>query len=297
MSREKSFQRPTTVRSLLLAAEQRLAAVGIASARLDAKLLLADALGVETGWLFTHPEFIVADDAPFLARLERREKREPISHILGKREFWSREFIVGPAVLDPRPDSETLIAAILKRLPDHQAPLRLLDLGTGSGCLLLTLLGELPKAVGLGLDQSEEALATARLNAEKLELVERVEFQKGDWNLPLSLDRFEIVLSNPPYIPSADIAGLEEEVRLYEPLAALDGGMDGLDAYRAIIGQLPSLLKPGGLVAFELGIGQEQAVARLLEAAGLQNIESEKDLAGIPRCLLGFAASHYTKAH
>jgi release factor glutamine methyltransferase len=277
----------TNVRSLLLAAEQHLAAVGVSSARLDAKLLLADALSVEPGWLFTHPDFVIEDAAPFLARLERREKREPVSHILGKREFWSREFVVGPAVLDPRPDSETLIAAILKRLPDHKAPLLLLDLGTGSGCLLLTLLGELPNARGLGLDQSEEALAIARSNAERLGLAGRVEFQKGDWNIPLSLDRFDIVLSNPPYIPSDDIAGLEEEVRRYEPLAALDGGMDGLDAYRAITRQLPSLLKPSGLVAFELGIGQEQAVAHLLEAAGLQNIECENDLAGIARCLLG----------
>jgi release factor glutamine methyltransferase len=275
-----------TIRSLLLAAEQRLTAAGVALPRLDARLLLADALSVEAGWLFTHPEFVVEDAASFLTRLARREKREPVSHILGKREFWSREFIIGPAALDPRPDSETLIAAILKRRPDHAAPLRLLDLGAGSGCLLLTLLSELPNSTGIGLDKSEAALALARLNGEKLGLAERVEWQKGDWNEVLSCGKFDIILSNPPYIPSAEIAGLEAEVRLYEPLFALDGGADGLDAYRAIIAQLPDLLKPGGLVAFELGIGQYQAVASLLEAAGWQNIKSKNDLAGIPRCCL-----------
>jgi release factor glutamine methyltransferase len=275
------------VRSLLLSAEQRLTVAGVASPRLDAKLLLADALGVEPSWLFTHPDFVIKDAAPFLTRLERREKREPISHILGKREFWSREFIVGPRVLDPRPDSETLIAAILKRLPDHQAPLRLLDLGTGSGCLLLTLLGELPKASGLGIDQSAIALEVARNNAEGLGLAERAQFQEGDWNKELVLGKFDIIISNPPYIPSADIAMLEPEVRLYEPLAALDGGMDGLNAYRAIIDQLPGLLKPDGLIAFEMGIGQDQALACLLDAAGFKNIEWENDLAGITRCCLG----------
>jgi release factor glutamine methyltransferase len=276
-----------TVRSLLLAAEQRLAAVGVPSARLDAKLLLADALDVEPSWLFTHHDFVIEDAAPFLTHLERREKREPVSHILGKREFWSREFIVGPAVLDPRPDSETLIAAILKRLPDHQAPLRLLDLGTGSGCLLLTLLGELPKARGLGIDQSAIALEVARNNAERLGLAERAQFQEGDWNKELVLSKFDIIISNPPYIPSADIAMLEPEVRLYEPLAALDGGEDGLNAYRTIIDQLPGLLKLDGLIAFEMGIGQDHALAHLLEAAGFNNIERENDLAGITRCCLG----------
>jgi release factor glutamine methyltransferase len=276
----------TSIRSLLLEAEKRLAVTGIASPRLDVKLLLADALGVEPGWLFTHPEHLVEETAPFFARLERRERREPVSHILGKREFWSRDFAVGPSVLDPRPDSETLIAAILKRLPDREAPLRLLDLGAGSGCLLLVLLGELPNAYGVGIDQSEAALELARQNGQKLELMERAEFQLGDWNKNLPVGKFDVVLSNPPYIPSQDIATLEPEVRLYEPLAALDGGEDGLDAYRAIIAQLPGLLKSGGLAAFELGIGQDKSVSRLLEAAGLKNIECEDDMAGIRRCLV-----------
>ena len=208
--------------------------------------------------------------------------RRPISQILGHREFWSLDFEVTEATLDPRPDSETLVAAVLERMA---SPARILDLGTGTGCLLLSLLHERPGAWGLGIDRSPAAAAVAARNARRLGLGARAAFAVSDWDSALS-GTFEAVVSNPPYIPDAEIEGLAPEVAWHEPRSALAGGVDGLDAYRRIARVLPSLLAPGGLAALEVGAGQAPDVARLLAAEGLVEIATAHDLASVERVVL-----------
>ena len=281
-----SPQEAPTLRALLEGAAARLKAAGIDSARLDARILAGAALGYSRDQLLIH----AAEPAPtaalprFEALLARRLDREPVSRILGRREFWSLEFALTPDTLDPRPDSETLVEAVLELAPRHR-PLALLDLGTGSGCLLLALLSELPLALGVGIDRSAGAVAAASANAERLGLTGRARFQRADWRDGVS-GRYDIILSNPPYIPDGDIPGLEPEVARFDPLAALAGGTDGLDAYRLLAPMLPDLLTEPGTVAFEVGAGQAAAVAALLEAAGLLPAGSRRDLAGIERCVV-----------
>lgn len=264
----------------------RFQAVGIDTARLDARLLVAQALGVEPGRLISHPE-IVPDpqqQTAIEAMAVRRENREPISHILGRRGFWTLDLRVTADTLDPRPDTETLVAGILERLADRTAPLRVLDFGTGSGCILLALLSELPQASGLGIDQSAAALAVAAENAANTGLTARADFQLGDWGLGVS-GPFDVIVSNPPYIPDAEIDGLAPEVSRYEPRSALAGGTDGLDCYRALVPHIVRLLAPGGLVGVEVGAGQAGDVAVLFAAAGLSVLCVAEDLAGIGRCV------------
>jgi release factor glutamine methyltransferase len=208
-----------------------------------------------------------------------------VSRILGKREFWSMSFAVGPATLDPRPDSETLVAAVLARIPDRHAEIALLDLGTGTGCLLLALLSELPQASGVGIDISAEARDTAAANAEALGLAGRAAFRLGDWARDISA-QFDVIVSNPPYIESTSIDRLEPEVAQFDPRGALDGGADGLSAYRALIPQAAERLKAGGLLALEIGAGQGKAVRALAAQAALTDLGGARDLAGIERCLL-----------
>lgn len=276
-----------TVGELVQSVAGRLAAVGIAEGRLEARLLLAEA----AGWTL---ETIVAGrdtalDPGVVARVERlaarRLQREPMSHILGWREFWSLRFRVTPDVLTPRPDSETLVEAVLAALPDRQAPLRILDLGVGSGCLLLALLHELPQSGGVGIDRSARALVVARQNARALGLGARTEFRAGDWGEGVA-EVFDVVVSNPPYVPSDDIEALDPEVSEHEPWLALDGGRDGLDCYRRLAGQLGYLVRPGGIVALEVGRGQAPLVARLLGAVGFRTVTTHNDLAGIARVIL-----------
>jgi len=264
---------------------RRLAAAGIEESRREARLILAHALSADIARVIGYPEQPVPDPAAYEALIERRAAREPLSHLTGIREFWSLEFEVGPAVLDPRPDSETLIAAALDAVPDGDAPLSLLDFGAGSGCLLLALLSELPNATGLGVDRSEEALAVARRNAQRLGLAGRARFAAGDWGAGLD-GAFDIIVSNPPYIPAGDIPALQPEVARYEPLAALDGGADGLDSYRILAPQIARLRAPGGIVLLEFGQGQGPAVAEIMRASGLKNHVFYPDLAGIDRCIL-----------
>jgi release factor glutamine methyltransferase len=221
--------------------------------------------------------------ARYAGHLARRAGHEPVSRILGHREFWSLDFALGPATLDPRPDSETLVEAALAACPDR--PLRVLDLGTGTGCLLLAVLHDRPAAFGLGVDRSEAAAGTARANARALGLADRAAFLVGDWATALDA-RFDLILSNPPYIPEAEIAALDPEVRDHDPHLALSGGADGLDAYRDLAVALPGLLVPGGTAVVELGIGQAADVAALFRAAGLDITATPHDLAGIPRCLV-----------
>jgi release factor glutamine methyltransferase len=266
-----------------------LMAADIDTARLDARLLVTAATGLGVAELIVRPEQTVA--AENLVRLEalvrRRCKHEPVSRILGERDFYGRTFIVTPAVLDPRPDSETLIEealAIAGEAGWRDRPIRILDVGTGSGALLITLLAELPLATGLGTDTSEDALQVAEVNADHLGVGERAAFAHHD-----ALDgidgTFDLVVCNPPYIASAEIASLAPEVRDHDPHAALDGGADGLDVYRKIIPQLTRVV-PCGWVLFEVGAGQAVAVERQLrKAAGTRilSVRIRRDLAGHER--------------
>lgn len=276
-----------TIGDLLKDGAARLAKAGIDGAAREVRLLLQAAAGVPISTQIAFPERAIATDVEgqFDALLERRARREPMAHILGQREFWSLAFKVTADTLDPRPDSETLIQAVLNQLQDRFAALRLVDFGTGTGCLLLSLLHELPSATGVGVDVSAAALAVATGNASALGLAQRATFHRGDWDDGID-PGFDIVLSNPPYIPSSDIAGLQPEVASFEPRLALDGGSDGLDAYRRLGPAALRLLVPGGLAAFEIGIGQGDSVRGIMAAAGLRHIATARDLAAVERCVL-----------
>jgi release factor glutamine methyltransferase len=265
----------------------RLNEAGIERSQAEARILLEAASGRSRGQIIAFPEHPLGDAQRnlFDAFVTRRCAREPISRIVGFREFWSLRFAVGPATLDPRPDSETLVSALLARISDRNAALALLDLGTGTGCLLLALLSELPQAKGVGVDIEEPACATAAANADAFGLSARAEFRPGDWARGISA-QFDVIVSNPPYIESTAIAGLSPEVAQYDPRAALDGGADGLSAYRMLIPQAAARLKPGGLLALEIGAGQGAAVRGLASQAGLTDRGGTEDLAGIERCLL-----------
>lgn len=277
-----------TLLATLRFAEQRLCAAGIDTPQLDARLLVAAALGLKPDALR------LADDRPIAADGEARiealvarriEAREPVSRILGRREFWSLDFRVTPDVLDPRPDSETLVEAALALVPNRSAPLRVLDLGTGSGCLLLAVLLERPSAAGLGIDASEAALAVARENAARLGFAERARFQRGDWGRGLA-ERFDLILCNPPYIAERERPALAPEVARHDPPEALFAGPDGLDAYRAILPDLPRLLADGGRALLEIGATQAGAVSELARRAGLDVLEIKRDLAKRERCIV-----------
>jgi release factor glutamine methyltransferase len=263
-----------------------LAGAGIAEARREARLLLAAAAGLDAATVIAHPEMILdpAQGARLAGFTRRRAAGEPISRILGWREFWSLRFALGPDTLDPRPDSESLIAAALE-LADPARALSILDLGTGSGCLLLALLSELPEARGVGVDLSPGAVAVASANALSLGLDSRSQFRQGDWGSGIG-QRFDLVLCNPPYIPAGEVAGLTPEVAKFDPILALAGGIDGLDAYRRLSSELPSLLLPGGRAIVEVGAGQADSAAAILAGGGLVFEGRRLDLAGIPRCLI-----------
>jgi release factor glutamine methyltransferase len=268
-------------------AAARLAIAGIDGAVREVRLLLQAATGIPISTQIAFPERTITADvtARFDALVERRARREPMAHILGQREFWSLAFKVTADTLDPRPDSETLVQAVLDQVANRSAALRLVDFGTGTGCLLLSLLHELPNAKGVGVDMSDAALAVAAENAAALGLVRRAAFQRGDWDDGID-PAFDIVLSNPPYIPSGDIPGLQPEVASFEPRLALDGGPDGLEPYRRLGPAAMRLAAPGGLAAFEIGIGQGDSVRRIMAAAGLRQIATAHDLASIERCVL-----------
>lgn len=269
------------------AVASRLAAAGIAEARREARLLVALALGVEPGAVLGYPERPL--DATAQARLAalaaRRAAREPYSRLAGRRQFWSLDLAISLDTLDPRPDSETLVEAALALLPDRAARLRILDFGTGSGCLLLALLSELPNAVGLGIDILPGAAITARRNAAALGLTDRALFVAGDWGQTIS-GRADVIVANPPYIPTAEIEALAPEVARYEPRPALDGGMDGLAAYRELAPVTRRLLAGDGIALFEVGAGQDEAVARLLGGSGLALQSVKCDLSGVARCVV-----------
>ena len=277
----------TTVGEAVAAAQARLAAAGIDSPRREARLLLQIASGWEPATILGYPERRLDPAAERRLReiVARRAAREPVSRIVGRREFWSLAFALSPDTLDPRPDSETLVAACLERLPDRQAPLRILDLGTGTGCLLLALLSELPRAIGFGVDIAPGAAATARQNAAAMFLERRAFFLVGGWGAAMQ-GGMDAVLANPPYVPTGAIAGLSPEVARHDPLRALDGGSDGLDAHRELAPGLQRLLGPAGFACIEIGMGQVTAAAQIYAAAGLDVVARHGDLKGVERCLV-----------
>lgn len=280
-----------TLRILRRAAESRLREAGLDTPELDARLLIEQALGLSRQDIVLNPERSVSDTDldGVMALIDRRIAREPVGRILGHREFWTIDLALNPDTLEPRPDTETVVEATLAVIPDRNAALRLLDLGTGTGCILLALLAELPNATGLGIDLSPLAVEAATGNARRNGLQDRAAFRTGDWGGGLT-ERFDVVVSNPPYIPSGEIAALEPEVRDHDPRRALDGGADGLDPYRIIAAQLPGLLVPGGITALEVGIGQADAVRILLENAGLDRLSVLSDLGGVQRCVRAYAS-------
>jgi release factor glutamine methyltransferase len=276
-----------TIGEALARAAMRLGEAGIERPQAEARILLEAASGRGRGQIIAFPEqgLTAAQSDLFDRFVSRRCAREPISRILGSREFWSLRFAVGPATLDPRPDSETLVAAVLARIPERGAKIAILDLGTGTGCLLLALLSELPQATGVGVDIDPAARDTAAANAAALGLETRAAFRVGDWVRGIA-GQFDVIISNPPYIESTAIDTLAPEVSQYDPRGALDGGADGLTAYRALMPQAAQRLKPGGLMALEIGAGQGAAVRALAANAGLSDLGGALDLAGIERCLL-----------
>ena len=268
-----------TPRDLLPAAIARLRAAGVADPARDARLLLAHALALPADRLTLHLDATVAEAAVtrLEAALAARASRQPVSQIVGHRQFWGREFVVTPDVLDPRPETEILIAAALER------PFaRVLDLGAGSGAILLTLLAERLQAQGLGVDLSDAALAVARANAEALGVAGRCELRRSDWFERVD-GRFDLIVANPPYLGATEMGELAPETRDWEPAEALLGGADGLDAYRAIAAGAGGHLSPGGRLWLEIGPTQREAVTALLAAAGFTVIGCRTDFDGRDR--------------
>ena len=275
--------RDRTIAETLRLGAHVLAEAGIDNPRLESRLLLAHALNRSTEDLIRNLN-ARAIESSFEDLIARRAAHEPLAFILGWREFWSLRFHVSPATLIPRPDTETVVETALALCPDRHAPIRMLDLGIGTGCLLLAVLHERPGAFGVGVDRSEAASHLARHNARDLGLAARSAFLCGDWAASIN-GRFDLVLSNPPYIATPDLAALMPEVAQHEPRTALDGGSCGLTAYRAIIAVLPRLLSPSGVAVLELGAGQSEAVAAIAGAAGLQ-VCTRQDLTGIARAMI-----------
>ena len=264
---------------------------GVDTAALDARVLLTAATGLPLEALIAQGREPLGQDAEtrFHGYLARRLAGEPVSRIRGKREFYGRDFRIDQQTLDPRPDTETLIAAVLDLVSGEKRTgqaLRILDLGTGSGCILITLLAELPNATGTGVDICAGALRLARENAEALGVLDRARFAISNWFEALA-GRYDVIVSNPPYIASAEIDGLGPEVARHDPRAALDGGSDGLDAYRRIAADAAAFLAPGGHLFVEIGCTQGDAVTALFDRAGLAVADNGivADLAGRPRCV------------
>ena len=278
---------PDTVEALLQEAAQSFRRAGIDQPKLDARLLLQHASGMSHAEVLGYPDRMLSADqaAAFRKMVTERLGHEPVSRILGWREFYGRRFAISPAVLDPRPDTETLIEEALSRM---KGACRLLDLGTGSGAIAVTLLAENDRAHGVAVDLSRDALEIARRNAEILGVSDRLAFRQGSWFEPVE-GRFDLILSNPPYIAPDEIEGLAPEVRNFDPMAALLGGADGLEAYRAIAADAARYLRPEGKVILEIGHLQAKSVEAIFAERGFQLLALRRDLGDRPRCL-SFAA-------
>jgi release factor glutamine methyltransferase len=283
----------TSLKNLLDSVSQRLRVLEDdpdVNVRTEARLLIQHGLGLDPLTWIRDPDRLLTPHQ--IQQCEnivlRRLKREPLSRIVGAREFWSLSFLISPETLDPRPDSECLVQSVLEWCDSHpekrQRAYRILDLGTGSGCLAISLLTELPQATAVGVDIQEKALHTARLNAHRHGVAERFYPVCGTWGMSLKAN-FDIILTNPPYIETSVLDTLTLEVQRYDPIKALDGGMDGLHAYRQIIPHLPMLLNQQGLVICEIGVSQEQAVEALLRRFSFSEIHFHRDFSDRVRCV------------
>ena len=289
-----------TVSDVLRGVAAAFSAAGLDTAALDARLLVAAALGLDqVGLIQVHGRVLTSAERQAIdTYAERRLAREPVSRILGRRWFWGLEFEIGPATLDPRPETETLVAGVLQRLREqslHERPLRIADLGTGTGAIVIALLTALPHATGLATDIDEAALDVARRNAARHGVEKRLELLKSDWFDAMGRQRFDVIVANPPYIRSSEIAELAPEVAQFDPKGALDGGADGLAAYRAIIERAAAFLVKDGLLVFEVGAGQGPELRAMFDRAAELYGESPsalwQDLSGHERCVAARARS------
>jgi release factor glutamine methyltransferase len=269
-------------------ARQRLEAAGLVGPVIDARLLVEAAADATRADIVTDPHrpLTPGQEETLADYLSRREHREPVSHILGRKGFWKIMLNVTPDVLTPRPDTETVVEYVLRDFPEHAA-WSVLDLGVGSGAILLSILAERPAARGLGVDVSEEALAVARDNAAHLGLAGRLALLRGDWTEGLAEGSFDLVVSNPPYIATDVIETLEPEVRDHEPRLALEGGPDGLMHYRRLASEILRVLKPGGRFAVEIGYDQKEPVETLFREAGARGVVTLRDLGDRDRVVAG----------
>jgi release factor glutamine methyltransferase len=279
--------------------------VGVSNSKLDSLVLLSYAISFSKEKIIFNPDIILEEQQQevFINFIKRRSLYEPVSHIIGKREFYARDFIVSKDVLDPRPDSESLIELVLKNFSDKNKKLNILEIGCGSGCLIITLLKELKNAQGIAIDISKEALEISRKNAKLHEVSDRINFifldimSQSSWNLEIEAfsqkqicnssikEKFDLIISNPPYIESAEIDKLQPEVRIFEPKIALDGGLDGLDFYRRIAAESKIFLNENGKVIVEIGFGQSGRIKKIFLDNGFKFIESKFDLGGVERVL------------
>lgn len=270
----------------------RLKKVGVKTSLLDSRLLLQNVLNITYEDLLVSASRLVSDEENdrFEMLLSRRINREPVSKILEYKDFWKYRFKTNHHTLDPRPESETLIEFVLAEYKDFNRDLKILDLGTGSGCLILTLLKEYKNATGLGVDISMEALKVATENAQNLEVADRVKFQKGNWLAGID-EKFDIIISNPPYIKTAQIDYLQDEVRLFDPLNALDGGESGVEPYKIICKDVGKIMNNYAKVFFEIGKWQENDISTIIRENSFDIIAVKNDLLGIPR-IISFRKPH-----
>ncbi len=284
------------VYSLIKREVEKLKKLGNETASLDCRLLLSQTLN-KTNTVYTHQEVYISQNQiiKFQALVKKREEGQPVSRILNRRHFWKREFILDEETLDPRPDSEILIETVLEYFSDNTRALKILDLGSGSGCLGLSLLEEYGNASIIFVDASKKSLKIVNRNSHQFRLKGKLKYinldwHTDDWDIKLlnSSDKtkFDIIVTNPPYIPSNEIKLLETEVREYDPILALDGGTDGLDAYRSIIPKLKNLLNPNGKIFVEIGKGQENLVSKIGLQNGLLPVRYKKDLSNINRVIV-----------
>lgn len=291
------------INKALTIAENILKENGINSSRIDAILLLCHCTDLTKEQIIFNSTAKIStkQEELFFQLINRRSNKEPVSHLIGKREFFGIDFAVNNFVLDPRPDSETLIELVLENFPNHKKKchyeptcgqgnsenIKILELGVGSGCLILTILKYFPNAAAVAVDTSFQALEVAQKNSLLLNLNQRISFIQSNWFGKLNQnDKFNLIISNPPYIKTSDIQNLQEEVKNFEPSTALDGGADGLNCYRQISSQVNNYLAQGGILIIEIGQNQEQDIVKIFSTAGLNFIQDKKDLAGIVRCLM-----------
>jgi release factor glutamine methyltransferase len=283
-----------SVKQVLSIAKELLSLAAIETPILDARILLGFVLGApEERFYGLEDKFLDEIELNSYEKIiQRRCEREPVSRILGQRGFWNLTLKLNSWSLDPRPDSETLIEAITKHVPNKNSRLNIIDLGTGTGCLLLAALKELPNSFGVGVDISDDCIKIAKENAHYNNLSNRTTFLTSDWTKKIT-DKFDIILCNPPYIKETEIKDLEPEVKSFDPYMALNGGPDGLSCYKAIANQFPQILTTKGLIFLELGHKQKLSVIKIMKTEGLQTLHIEKDLGDKERCLV-LSHDHYS---